>query len=84
MPYAWFTASCSVGSPLSGLFLDLAFPSTLASLDSLDYFLRTLLEEFLPWSLWTPLLSRVSPIELWDSLSSLLEPWDSLSSFPEL
>ena len=29
MPYAWILASCSVGSLLSGLFLDLAFPSAL-------------------------------------------------------
>ena len=29
MPYAWFIASCSMGSLLSGLFLDLAFPSAL-------------------------------------------------------
>ena len=29
MPYAWSIASCSMGSLLSGLFLDLAFPSTL-------------------------------------------------------
>ena len=29
MPYAWTIASCSVGSLLSGLFLDLAFPSVL-------------------------------------------------------
>ena len=29
MPYAWFLASCSMGSPMSRLFLDLAFPSAL-------------------------------------------------------
>ena len=29
MPYAWFIASCSMGSLLSWLFLDLAFPSAL-------------------------------------------------------
>ena len=49
--------------------------------------LRTLLEDFLgncPWSLWLPFYLGCSPIELWDSLSSLLEPWDSLSGFLEL
>ena len=29
MPYAWIIASCSMGYLLSGLFLDLVFPSTL-------------------------------------------------------
>ena len=29
MPYAWILASCSMGSPMSRLFLDLAFPSAL-------------------------------------------------------
>ena len=29
MPYAWVLASCSMGSPMFRLFLDLAFPSAL-------------------------------------------------------
>ena len=79
MPYAWFLASCSMGSPLSWLFLDLAFPSAL-----LLWIHWIASWELLPWGLWLPFFLGCPPNELWDSLSSLLEPWDSLSSFTEL
>ena len=43
-----------------------------------------LLESCYSWGLWLPFYLGCPPIELWDSLSCLLEPWDSLSSFSEL
>ena len=78
MPYAWIIAFCSVGSLLSGSVPLLSIPLYSASLDSLDSLIDC------PGGLWLPLYLGCPPIELWDSLSSLLEPSDSLSGFPEL
>ena len=84
MPYACVLASCSVGSPMS---LDLAFP-LLPGLAGLH--LRIVLSPvalvlclcggsllyyyYYSGSLSTSLISSVPPIELWDSLSSLVNP----------
>ena len=58
MPYAWIIASCSVGCLLSGLFLDLAFPSTLL------LWIHWIPSEdcCYPWGLWLPLYLGCSPL----------------------
>ena len=66
MPYAWIVASCSVGYLLSGCSLDLAFPHLWLSSLVLLADLSTLEACGLPLYLGSPL------IELWDSLSSLV------------
>ena len=97
MPYAWFLASCSMGSHMFLLlFLYLAFPY---------YFQSLRIPPGLPcgdsshcWGSVAPLLSRVFSIESWDSLSGYVHPgiaclafqasgwpgafWASLSDYP--
>ena len=69
MPYAWIVASCSMGCLLSDCSLDLVFPLSLAVLSNsplLD------LSGFSLEACGASLISRVPPIELWDSLSTLV------------
>ena len=66
MPYAWIVASCSVGCLLSDCSLDLVFPLSLAVLSDSPQLVLTLKPVGLPLYLGFP------PIELWDSLSSLV------------
>ena len=68
MPYAWVVASCSMGCLLSDCSLDLVFPiSGCLYLVSLSVVLSDPLN--------ISLISRVPPlVELWDSLSSLVNP----------
>ena len=59
MPYAWFLASCSMGSLLSWLFLDLVFPSVLLLWIHWIHSLRIV--RILPLESVVSLISRVSP-----------------------
>ena len=72
MPYAWFLASCNMGSHMFLLlFLDLAFPPLSLLLPvSQDY--SRIATHF--WGSVDPLLSRVFSIESWDSLSGYVHP----------
>ena len=68
MPYAWIVASCSVGCLLSGLFLRPNVPLCSASCQDSQGSLQTpitLKPVGFPY-IYDP------PIELWDSLSSLV------------
>ena len=71
MPYAWIVASCSMGCLLSDCSLDLVFPIShcpyLFSLSTSD---RLITLE----ACGLPLYLEFPPIELWDSLSSLVNP----------
>ena len=62
MPYAWIVASCSMGCLLSDCSLDLAFP------------VSGCLQLITPEACGLPLYLGFPPIELWDSLSSLVNP----------
>ena len=98
MPYAWFLASCSMGSHMFLLLiLDLVFPSYFQSLRILP---GLLLAEIAFGVLWPPFYLGYSPIESWDSLSGYVHPgiaclafwasvwlgafWASLSHYPSL
>ena len=67
MPYAWVIASCSTGCLLSDCSLDLVFPSSLAVLADSPWLGSLLKPVGLPLY-----LVEFPPIELWDSLSSLV------------
>ena len=71
MPYAWVVASCSMGCLLSNCSLDLAFPLSLAVLSNPFWLIP-----FIPpcGVCGLPLYLGFPPIELWDSLSSLVNP----------
>ena len=69
MPYAWIVASCSVGYLLSGLFLRPGVPLCSASCQDSQGFLQTLIH---PEACGLPLYLGFPPVELWDSLSSLV------------
>ena len=57
MPYAWFIASCSMGSLLSWLFLDLAFPSALL------LWIHWIASKDCPsWGLWLPFYLGCPPL----------------------
>ena len=68
MPYALFLASCSMGSPIFLIVLDLMFPSASASLHALhqliDYPLGSVASFYLGYS----------AIGIWDSLSTYAHP----------
>ena len=62
MPYVWIVASCSVGCLLSDLFLRPSVPHLWLSCDSFSE------------ACGLPLYLGLPPIELWNSLSSLVNP----------
>ena len=92
LPYAWFLASCSMGSHMF-----LSLPLTLHSPLSL---LRILFLPSAPWGSIAPFYLGYSPIEFWDSLSGYVHHgiaclasqasdwsgafWASLSDYPPL
>ena len=72
MPYAWFLASCSMGSHVFlPLFLDIAFPYYFQSLRIPP---GLLLAEFALGFCGPPFYLGYSPIESWDSLSGYVHP----------
>ena len=91
MPYAWILASCSMGSLLSGLFLDLAFPSAL--LLWIHWFVVRLLRILgVLWSLQilplgseaSPFIKGVPPLNSGIACLAYLNPGIAMSGFPEL
>ena len=98
MHYAWFLASCSMGSHmLLFLLLTLCSPLLFPPHDSLS----ASLSGFSPfWGSVAPFYLGYSPIEFWDSLSGYVHPgiaclafwafdwpgafWASLSDYPPL
>ena len=73
MPYAWFLASCSMGSHMFLLlFLDLAFPYYFQSLRIPPGLLCG--DSSLLWGSVAPFYLGYSPIESWDILSGYVHP----------
>ena len=71
MPYAWIIASCSMGCLLSGLFLDLAFPSVLLLW---IHWLVVRILGILPLGSEASLISRVSPLNSGIACLAYLNP----------